>query len=128
MTMRNKALIEETKQRIADLKFKLAVEEAVLLRLAPDSAKDGTKSPSSKKSKPPRRNSLAAQAQEILTKSPKPLQLTELENALIEHGFAKEEDREKLKTQLPSALSRRKDIFVLVGKSTYDLVGRKKDI
>jgi hypothetical protein len=123
--MRNKALIEETRQRIAKLKFDLAVEETVLLRLNPDSAKDNVKS-SSKKNKPPRRNSLAAQAKEILTKAQKPLPLPELEDALIKYGFVKEEEREKLKTQLPSALSRRKDIFVLVGRSTYDLVDKMK--
>jgi hypothetical protein len=125
--MRNKVLIEEARQRIADLKFKLAVEEAVLLRLDPDSAKISQKS-STKENKPPRRNSLAAKAREILSALQKPLSINELADALIERGFAKKDDSENLKTLISSALSRRKDIFELVGRSTYDLVGRKKDV
>jgi len=124
--MRNKAQIDEIKQKIAELKFKLAVEEAVLQRLDPDSARGSQKS-LTKENKQPRRGSLAAQTKQILTESQKALSITELEDALIKRGFAKEEDRDKLNTLIPSALSRRKDIFERVGRSVYDLVSRRKD-
>ena len=124
--MRIKDQIDEVKKKIAKLEFELAVEKAVLVRLEPASAK-GTQKSSNKESKQPRRGSLAAHAKEILTESQKALSVSELCDALINRGFAHEDDKNKLNTLIPSALRRRPDIFVSVERGVYDLTSRRKD-
>jgi hypothetical protein len=119
--------IIEVKQKIAKLEFELAVEKAVLGRLEPASAK-GSTNQSNKENKDPRRGSLAAQAREILTESPKVLlSVAELSDALIKRGFATEADKAKLNTLIPSALRRRPDIFVSPERGFYGLKIRQKD-
>lgn len=117
--------IEQVKKKIENLKDELRIEEAVLLRLESISAKK-RRSPRSNPTGPPRKGSLAAHAKDILSKSDGPMSVPDLVSELQQRGI-KVEGKTGLETLIPSAISRRPDLFIRLKRGVYDLKSRHRE-
>jgi len=117
--------IEDVKQKIEKLKFRLSVEEAVLARLK---ALGGKKQRASRKSTgPPRKGSLAACLQNVLKEANCALSVNQLVERVKRAGFVTTANV-GLNNLIPSAMVRRPDIFVRVRHGVYDLKTRHEQI
>jgi aspartokinase len=103
------------------LKFRLAVEEEVLSRL--EMVRESIGGNGSNSAKAP--GSLASRIEEALLASGKPMSVSEITMALERAGVTSESP-DGLKPSVASAISRRKDLFVRVGKGSHDLAARQK--
>jgi len=119
-----KERITELKTEIEGLEFQLALKKNALQELQSLTGKRGQKTPR-QKLKPPRATSLAAYLQKVLTEGDGPLPVSVLVEKLKERGYHSKAD---IKTVVPSALSRRPDIFFRVKYGVYDLKSRHKDL
>jgi len=99
----------------------LAVEQAVLDRLRAVS----DVSPSGNGGGSRVAGSLASRIEEFMIGAGGPVTVAAITEALEKAGVTSKSP-DGLKPSVASALSRRKDMFVSVGKSEYDLVARQK--
>jgi len=123
--MNIKEQISEVQRKVDDLRYKLAVEEAVLARLKSLSPKKGRK-PSGRRSGPPRKGSLAAYLQNVLQEANCALSVNQLVGRVKQAGFVSTANV-GLNNLIPSAMVRRPDIFVRVRHGVYDLKSRQKE-
>jgi hypothetical protein len=115
--------IRELRNTSERVKFDLAVEEAVLSRLqAVGETLDSNNGGSVRVP-----GSLAGRIEEALIASAGPMTVNAITEALEKAGVSTESP-DGLKPSVASALSRRKDLFVRVGKGEYDLVSRQKKL
>ena len=119
-----KEQIEKVNKEIEELKFQLAVKEAVLVCLQDSIVKKGRKR-GGKNGAPPKKGSLAARLKEVLSDSEGPKTVGELVTALRDKGV-ESESKTGLDILIPSAIARRKDIFVTIRRGVYDLKTRAK--
>jgi len=115
--------IRELRDTAENVKFKLAVEEAVLSRLQAITETSGGNNGSAMKVP----GSLASYIEEAMVASGGPMTVTAITEYLEKAGVSTESP-DGLKPSVASALSRRKDLFVRVGKGEYDLVTRQKKL
>jgi len=119
--MRITEQLKKSEQKIKELKHQLEIETTVYERL--QQLTPTRKKRQRKKSLPPRKNSLAAHLQKILKESNEPLTVSELVEKLNQNGF-ESTAQVSLNTLVPSALSRRPDVFIRVKRGLYGLKGR----
>jgi hypothetical protein len=116
--------IEKVQKKIDDLKLQLAIEQAVLERLQGLTVRK-RRSPR-KRSVAPRKDSLAAHLEKILRVAERSLSVSELAEMLKKNGF-KSSANTPLNNLIPSAMSRRSDIFIRLRHGVYDLKERHKE-
>lgn len=113
--------IVKIKAEIDGLKFKLAVQENVLVCLQ-DSVGKRNRKRQNKPSSPPKEGSLAAHIKDVLTASEGPMNVEKLVSAISQRV-----QKENLALLIPPAIARRKDIFETVQRGVYDLKSRVKE-
>ena len=107
---------------IQNLEAKLTIEKAVLARLR---AIEGTRPRKVKSGRPPKEHSLAAHIREVLIVSNGPMDVYQLVLALEKRGVTTD-GKSALSVLVPSAISRRPDIFEIVRRGVYGLVPNGK--
>lgn len=117
--------IKECKARIVDLKFQLAVEEAVLARL--NAIANTDKSIISKDSRPTIPDSIVPHIKSVLRESGKAMRIVEIASE-IKRKNVTIEGKTKPKRLISSALTRRNDIFERVDRGLYKLKTEAKPI
>ena len=121
-----KEQISEVQAKVDELKYKLAIEEAVLDRLKFISSPKKSRKPSGRRTGPPRKGSLAARLENVLQEAGCALSVNQLVARLKQTGFASTA-KVGLNNLIPSAMVRRPDIFVRVKHGVYDLKSRQKE-
>ena len=116
--------IEQVQKKIAELKEDLRIEDAVLKRLESISTKK-RKSSRNNPTGPPRKGSLAAHIKAVLGDSERPLSVAEIIEGLKRRGFSSGAEV-SLNNLIPSAITRRSDIFYRVRRGVYDLKSRQE--
>ena len=124
--MNLKEQIDQVQKKVDELRYKLAVEEGVLIRLKSLSPKKERKL-ARRKAGPPRKGSLAAHIQKLLRDSGGPLSVVEIAKGLEGQGFSTGA-KTRLNNLIPSAIPRRPDIFERVRHGVYDLKKRHEKI
>lgn len=115
--------IELVERKINKLKFELSVEEAVLNRLKNVTTKKRRRKRT--KAGPPRKNSLAAYIEKVLNESEGPLSVNEIIEGVKQQGFSSDA-KVSINNLIPSAITRRPDIFYRVKRGVYNLKSRQQ--
>jgi len=120
----SKAKIEEIKAKIESLRFDLAVEEAVIVRLQSiklnPAAHQVVSQIESRGQSGVAGNSLAEQAATILRERGKPMQAAEISRALVQRGVTTT-SKAGMNSMVLSGIRRRSDLFRRVGRGRYTL-------
>ncbi len=116
-----KQRIQEIKQEIQGLEFQLALKKAALNELESLISKKNHKT--SQRIKAPREGSLGAQIKKIFNDSPVPMTVAEIVDALEQRKYSSNA-KVPLNNLVPSALSRRPDLFYRVKHGVYGLRGK----
>lgn len=115
--------IQQLRSAADRIKFDLAVEEAVLIRLR--TINEAMSVNSDTPTKIP--GSVASRIEGLFVSTGGPMNVNSITEALEKAGVSSE-STEGLKPTVAAALSRRKDLFVRVGKGEWDLASRQKQL
>ena len=115
--------IEQVEKKIDELNIQLRIEKAVLSRLK---AIGGKKQASAKGHKALKKDSLAARIRTVLINSGKQMSVAEIIEKLQEQDVGTDSPT-GLGPLVPSAISRRPDIFRRVRRGVYDLKSRVRE-
>ncbi len=113
--------IRQLQSEAEKIKFDLAVEQAVLARLR--AVSDTPASTGAGLAKVP--GSIASRIEEAMLVAGGPMNVITITEVLEKAGVTSE-SASGLKPSVASSLSRRRDLFVKVGKGEWDLVSRQK--
>jgi hypothetical protein len=119
-----KERITEIKQEIQRLEAEVNLKKNVLKELELVSSRKGQRA-SKCKSKPPRKGSLAEYLVKVLNGSLIPMPVAEIVEALKAQGY-QSDATVGLNNLVPSALTRRPDLFFKVKHGVYGLIGKHK--
>ena len=120
-----KERIQEIKQEIQTLEFQLALKKNALQELEAISGRKSRKS--SRQSRPPRQGSLGAHIVKILNNSQSPMSVAEIVEALKQQGISSGA-KVGLNNLVPSAITRRKDLFFRVRHGVYGLKDKHQQV
>ena len=116
-----KQRIEEIKKEIQQLESDLRLKRYALQELQSVSSRKSKKS--SKKGRAPRKGSLVEYLVKVLQDSEKPMQLVNIVEKIKSSGYSSNASV-GLNNLIPSAMSKRTDLFFRNGHGVYGLVGK----
>jgi hypothetical protein len=121
-----KQRIQELKQEIEKVKFELALKENALKELEAVSGRKKSRT-TNRKNKPPRKGSLAEHLVEVLKDSDTPISVAKIVEKLEERGYSSNA-KVGLNNLVPSALSRRPDLFFRPRHGVYGLKSKHEQL
>lgn len=119
-----KQRIEEIKQEIQSLEFQLTLKKGVLRELEAVSGRKGRKS---SQPRPPRKGSLVAYLVKVLSNYENPLPVAKIVEGLKEEGYSTDA-KVGLNNLVPSACSKRPDLFFRARHGVYGLKGKHQQV
>lgn len=113
--------IRQSKAKITKLEFDLAVERELLIRF--QTIEDDNQNTTQDEPRPIMSDSIVPHVQSALETKGKSMKVAQIVKAIQQQGFHFEGKTSPVRL-VASALTRRKDLFVRVGRGMYDLKSR----